>query len=74
MEGEHSRVVEIDSRTGVVTLSQLLMEHEYRNLTLVVNASDNGNPQMSSTVPVVIIVDDVNDNPPRFDKRLYRYT
>ena len=70
--GEHSRMVGIDSRTGVLTLSQSLLEREYRNLTVIVNASDNGDPQMFSTVPVLVIVDDVNDNLPRFDKRQYR--
>ncbi len=72
MGSEHSRILEIDSRTGILTLSQSLLEHEYRNLTVVVNATDNGDPQMSSTVPVLVTVDDVNDNPPRFDKRQYR--
>ena len=72
MSSEHSRMVEVDARTGLLTLSQSLLEHEYRNFTVIVNASDNGDPRMSSTVPVLIIVDDVNDNSPRFDKRQYR--
>ncbi|XP_028399799.1 protocadherin Fat 4-like isoform X2 [Dendronephthya gigantea] len=71
VSGEYSRIVGIDSHTGILTLSQSLIENEYRNLSLVVNATDNGDPQMFSTVPVLIIVDDVNDNSPRFDKRQY---
>ncbi|CAB4030250.1 protocadherin Fat 3 isoform X1, partial [Paramuricea clavata] len=71
VSGEHSGRVEIDSRTGILTLSQSLLENEYRNLALMVNATDNGDPPMSSVVPVVILVDDINDNPPRFDKRQY---
>jgi hypothetical protein len=72
VSGEHSGRVEIDSRTGILTLSQSLLENEYRNLVLMVNATDNGDPLMSTVVPVVILVDDINDNPPRFDKRQYR--
>ena len=72
MDGDYSRLLEIDSHTGVLTLSQSLLEYEYRNLTLVVNASDDGDPSMSTVVPVHIIVDDINDNPPRFSEREYR--
>jgi hypothetical protein len=72
MSGEHSRILNIDSHTGVLTLGQSLLEHEYRTLPVTVNATDNGDPQKSSTVPLVILVDDVNDNSPRFEKRQYR--
>lgn len=32
---------------------------------------DDGEPQLSSTTRVVIIVEDVNDNPPEFDQKTY---
>ena len=69
---EYSRILGIDSRTGILTLSQSLLEHEYRTLPVIVNATDNGDPQRSSSVPVEILVDDINDNSPRFEKRQYR--
>uniref|UniRef100_A0AAY4EM86 Protocadherin-16 n=1 Tax=Denticeps clupeoides TaxID=299321 RepID=A0AAY4EM86_9TELE len=39
------------------------------NLTIVV--SDRGVPQRSSSVPAVIVVSDVNDNPPQFGRAEY---
>lgn len=32
---------------------------------------DDGEPQLSSTTRVVIIVEDVNDNAPEFDQKTY---
>ncbi|RLV84253.1 hypothetical protein DV515_00016305 [Chloebia gouldiae] len=39
---------------------------------LTVAASDRGLPQLSATVPVLITVQDVNDNPPVFSRAQYR--
>lgn len=33
---------------------------------LFVTCSDNGQPPLTSTVSIVIVVDDVNDNAPKF--------
>ena len=40
---------------------------------MVVEAKDHGSPSLSTSVSVIIMVLDTNDNPPLFDKRLYRY-
>ena len=38
---------------------------------MVITASDNGSPQLSSKVEVVVNILDVNDNPPKFGQRHY---
>ncbi|XP_067464274.1 protocadherin Fat 3 [Thunnus thynnus] len=63
----------IDSKTGwITTVSQ--MDHEAcSSYSFEVVASDLGELQsLSSTTVVTITVSDVNDNPPRFERELYR--
>ena len=36
-------------------------------------ALDRGTPQLSSTVPIVIDVGDINDNPPKFESSVLEY-
>uniref|UniRef100_A0A671VQ47 FAT atypical cadherin 3 n=1 Tax=Sparus aurata TaxID=8175 RepID=A0A671VQ47_SPAAU len=66
-------VFAIDSKTGwITTVSQ--MDHETcSSYSFEVVASDLGELQsLSSTTVVTITVSDVNDNPPRFERELYR--
>ncbi|XP_034745756.1 protocadherin Fat 3 isoform X2 [Etheostoma cragini] len=66
-------VFAIDSKTGwITTLGQ--MDHETcSSYSFEVVASDLGELQsLSSTTVVTITVSDVNDNPPRFERELYR--
>ncbi|XP_068572025.1 protocadherin Fat 3 [Cebidichthys violaceus] len=66
-------VFAIDSKTGwITTVSQ--MDHEAcSSYSFEVVASDLGELQsLSSTTVVTITVSDVNDNPPRFERELYR--
>lgn len=68
-----SSVFAIDSKTGwVTTVSQ--MDHEAcSSYSFEVVASDLGELQsLSSTTVVTIAVSDVNDNPPLFERELYR--
>ncbi|KAI4814272.1 hypothetical protein KUCAC02_003474, partial [Chaenocephalus aceratus] len=68
-----SSVFAIDSKTGwITTLSQ--MDHEAcSSYSFEVVASDLGESQsLSSTTVVTITVSDVNDNPPQFERELYR--
>ncbi|KAM7374399.1 hypothetical protein PAMP_007056 [Pampus punctatissimus] len=68
-----SSVFAIDSKTGwITTVSQ--MDHEAcSSYSFEVVASDLGELQsLSSTTVVTITVSDVNDNPPRFERELYR--
>ncbi|XP_037604589.1 protocadherin Fat 3 [Sebastes umbrosus] len=66
-------VFAIDSKTGwITTVSQ--MDHEAcSSYSFEAVASDLGELRsLSSTTVVTITVSDVNDNPPRFERELYR--
>ncbi|XP_068187350.1 protocadherin Fat 3 [Antennarius striatus] len=66
-------IVAIDSKTGwITTVSQ--MDHEAcSSYSFEIIASDLGETQsLSSTTVVTITVSDVNDNPPQFERELYR--
>ncbi|XP_070699525.1 protocadherin Fat 3 [Pempheris klunzingeri] len=68
-----SSVFAIDSKTGwITTVSQ--MDHEAcSSYSFEVVASDLGESQsLSSTTVVTITVSDINDNPPQFERELYR--
>uniref|UniRef100_A0A4W6FXB1 FAT atypical cadherin 3 n=1 Tax=Lates calcarifer TaxID=8187 RepID=A0A4W6FXB1_LATCA len=63
----------IDSKTGwITTVNQ--MDHEAcSSYSFEVVASDLGESQsLSSTTVVTITVSDINDNPPQFERELYR--
>uniref|UniRef100_A0A8C7VRL5 Cadherin EGF LAG seven-pass G-type receptor 2 n=1 Tax=Oncorhynchus mykiss TaxID=8022 RepID=A0A8C7VRL5_ONCMY len=57
---------DIDSDTGAVT-TQIELDYEDQvSYTLAITARDNGIPQKSDTTYLEILVNDVNDNSPRF--------
>ncbi|XP_010154165.1 PREDICTED: protocadherin Fat 3-like, partial [Eurypyga helias] len=66
---------EIDRGTGSVTLKEAfnsdLSNIEY---LVVILAKDGGNPSLSASVTVDLIINDVNDNPPVFDQTAYNAT
>lgn len=39
-----------------------------KEIYVTVRATDNGRPQLDDTCTFKIIVEDINDNPPTFDK------
>ncbi|XP_062417297.1 protocadherin Fat 3a [Pungitius pungitius] len=61
----------IDSSSGLI-LSARMLDHELvEKYDFIVRATDNGFPPMSSEVSVIIVVNDMNDNPPVFNQLLY---
>ena len=54
----------IDSGSGRLTNTQPLDYETTQNFTLTVTASDMGTPSLSSSVVVIILITDVNDNAP----------
>ncbi|XP_072315573.1 protocadherin-16-like [Eucyclogobius newberryi] len=64
----------IDSVTGIITtLSQLDYEkNPYPSIAVM--ATDGGKPPLSSTAVVNIVLQDINDNEPAFDKNFYNVT
>ncbi|XP_024115722.1 protocadherin Fat 1a isoform X3 [Oryzias melastigma] len=65
---------EINEATGVVTVRKPLDRERYPFYTLKIAARDQAvtEPQLVSTVPLKIILEDVNDNPPKFVPPNYR--
>uniref|UniRef100_A0A3P9M048 Cadherin EGF LAG seven-pass G-type receptor 2 n=1 Tax=Oryzias latipes TaxID=8090 RepID=A0A3P9M048_ORYLA len=57
---------DIDSDTGAVTTQMELDYEDQLSYTLAITARDNGIPQKSDTTYLEILVNDVNDNSPRF--------
>lgn len=82
IDGEFKDNFTIDSVSGVVKLrspvdfEKLTRNHKssIRPIQLTVQASDGGNLQLVSQVPVVINVQDENDFAPRFERHAYDAT
>jgi hypothetical protein len=62
----------INPGTGQIITSSLLDREARANYQLLVVATDGGQPLgMSSSATVSVVVDDINDNPPRFHHHPY---
>uniref|UniRef100_W5KN35 Cadherin EGF LAG seven-pass G-type receptor 2 n=1 Tax=Astyanax mexicanus TaxID=7994 RepID=W5KN35_ASTMX len=61
----------IDADTGAVTTQMELDYEDQVSYTLAITARDNGIPQKSDTTYLEILVNDVNDNSPRFLRDRY---
>lgn len=61
----------IDARSGHLTLSRHLDYETSQRHTLIVTAMDAGQPRLSSNLTIVVEVQDVNDNPPQFERNEY---
>uniref|UniRef100_A0A672FZE0 Protocadherin-16 n=1 Tax=Salarias fasciatus TaxID=181472 RepID=A0A672FZE0_SALFA len=61
----------IDSITGIITTLSQLDYEKNPNPSITVVATDGGKPPLSSTAVVNIVLQDVNDNEPAFEKNLY---
>ncbi|XP_010077814.1 PREDICTED: protocadherin Fat 4-like, partial [Pterocles gutturalis] len=57
--------------TGQLSLSQQLDYETIKQFEVKVEASDGGQPSLSTTTLVVVHVLDVNDNPPEFNQAAY---
>ncbi|XP_075469162.1 protocadherin-23 isoform X2 [Ascaphus truei] len=61
----------LDPHTGVLSIARTLDHEAEPVLNLVVVATDNGSPPLSSSCPVTIMVEDINDNEPVFLQQFY---
>lgn len=71
--GNATSFVKIDPVTGFISQAESLLDRElspFFNFT--VRATDMGSPPMSSEVNVSLVLVDINDNSPRFNKSEYR--
>lgn len=62
---------EIDPRHGHLTLTRHLDYEMTQRHTIVVSATDTGNPPLSANLTVFVDVQDFNDNPPVFERSEY---
>ncbi|XP_065166570.1 LOW QUALITY PROTEIN: protocadherin-like wing polarity protein stan [Atheta coriaria] len=61
----------VDSHTGWIYTTKELDREEHPKYSFQVIASDQGNPPQSASASIIITVQDVNDNNPIFDPKVY---
>uniref|UniRef100_A0A6P4FXR2 Protein dachsous n=1 Tax=Drosophila rhopaloa TaxID=1041015 RepID=A0A6P4FXR2_DRORH len=65
------RLFAIDARSGHLVLSKHLDYETSQRHSLIVTATDGGVPSHSTNLTILVDVQDVNDNPPVFEKDEY---
>lgn len=63
--------VSVDPESGWVTTAAALDREARAEVRFLVVAADGGEPALSSTATVTVLVEDVNDNEPVFQRQLY---
>lgn len=66
-----SEVFAIDSKTGLITLKKALDREERSSYAVLVTVSDRAVPPLNTTTQLEIVVEDVNDNAPKFSTHNY---
>lgn len=66
-----SSLFAVDSRSGHLSLARPLDYETTQRHMLIVTASDSGIPLLSTNLTIMVEVQDVNDNPPIFEKPEY---
>lgn len=61
----------IDASSGAITVKSKLDRETYAEFSLTVQAKDSGVPSLSASAVVKVIIDDVNDNAPKFSKQMF---
>ena len=72
LTGESDEEFAVNPTTGEITTTRQLDRERRSGYLLTVTARDNGQPMMSDTTDVEVLVTDVNDNAPRFDQDSYQ--
>lgn len=71
LRGPFSNKFSVGTIDGNVRLVGELDREELSNYTLTVIATDKGEPPLSSTMDVMMVVLDINDNTPSFSQNIY---
>ncbi len=66
-----SNLFSIDSKSGHITLLRHLDYETAQRHTLIITATDSGEPSLSANLTVLVEVQDVNDNAPVFERSEY---
>ncbi|KAM8768650.1 protocadherin-16-like [Acanthopagrus schlegelii] len=70
-QGAYSNWFSVDSITGIITTLSQLDYEKNPNPSVTVVATDGGKPPLSSTAVVNIVLQDINDNEPVFERNFY---
>ena len=62
----------VDEDSGDISITKQLDQETTKNYRLVIRAQDRGSPTRSNTTQVIINVDDVNDNSPKFYSQYFQ--
>lgn len=71
--GRHGQFV-VHPRTGHLTLTRHLDYEAAQRHSLMLTATDAGEPSLSANLTILVEVQDVNDNPPVFERPSYSVT
>lgn len=71
LEGGPRGLFRLDTRTGDLWLSGRLDYEAAQRHSLLITAADGGSPPLSANLTVLLEVQDVNDNPPVFERPEY---
>lgn len=62
----------MDETTGIVSLNKPVDREEVPMYNLTIQASDHGIPRLSTLCTLLVLLQDVNDNPPEFTSKYYQ--
>ncbi|XP_040001752.1 protocadherin-23 [Xiphias gladius] len=71
LKSNQDDLISIDPESGLVATAAALDRETQMELWFLVVAADGGEPALSSTATVTVLVEDVNDNDPVFQQQLY---
>ncbi|XP_069545867.1 protocadherin-23 [Brachyistius frenatus] len=71
LKSKQDSLISIDPESGLVTTATALDRETQMEVWFLVVAADGGEPALSSTATVTLLVEDVNDNEPVFQQQLY---
>lgn len=71
LRSSQDSAISIEPETGLVTTAAALDRETHVQVWFLVVAADGGEPSLSSTATVTVLVEDVNDNEPVFRQQLY---
>lgn len=71
LKSNQDSLISIDPESGLVTTAAALDRETHTEVWFLVVAADGGEPALSSTATVTVLVEDVNDNEPLFQQQLY---